>query len=155
MPDADPVRQRDVVDAFFTAARGGDFDALVAVLDPDVVLRADGGALPGASAVVHGAAAVAGRAIMFARPEAFVRPALVNGAAGVVVIADGRPVSVMAFTVVGGRIAEIDSLTDPERLRRLDLVASTVDEPDLIGVRHRHRVSWTRSTATPPAGGGR
>ncbi len=69
VPDADPVRQRDVVDAFFTAARGGDFDALVAVLDPDVVLRADGGALRGASAVVHGAAAVAGRAIMFARPR--------------------------------------------------------------------------------------
>jgi ketosteroid isomerase-like protein len=113
-----------VVDAFFAAARAGDLDGLVAVLDPGVVLRSDGGARrPDASEVLRGAAAVAGRAVLFSRPGALVRPALVNGAAGVVVIADGRPVSVMGFTVRRGRIAEIDSLLDPERLDRLDLTA--------------------------------
>jgi RNA polymerase sigma factor (sigma-70 family) len=118
-PDPDVARQREVVDAFFAATRGGDFDALVAVLDPDVVARSDGG--PGASVVVRGAQAVAGRALMFARPSAMVRQAVVNGAAGVVVTADGRPVSVMAFTVRDGKILEIDTLSDPERLGRLDL----------------------------------
>jgi len=107
-PDVDLARQREVVDAFFAAARGGDFDALVAVLDPDVVLRSDGGvALPSVSVVVHGAAAVAERAVTFARLSPFVRPALVNGAAGVVVAPGGRPVSVMGFTVRGRRIVEI------------------------------------------------
>jgi RNA polymerase sigma-70 factor (ECF subfamily) len=121
-PDADLARQREVVDAFFAAARDGDFDALVAVLDPDVVLRSDGGALrPGVSVVVRGAAAVAERALTFARLSPFVRPALVNGAAGVVVSPRGRPFSVMGFTVAGGRIVAIDALADPERLRRLDL----------------------------------
>jgi RNA polymerase sigma factor (sigma-70 family) len=118
-PDADVVRQREVVDAFFAAARGGDFDALVAVLDPDVVARTDGG--PGASVIVRGAHVVAGRAITFAQPSATLRPALVNGAAGVVITANGRLVSVMAFTVKDGKIVEIDALTDPERLRTLDL----------------------------------
>jgi RNA polymerase sigma factor (sigma-70 family) len=120
-PDPDVARQREVVDAFFAAARGGDFDALVAVLDPDVVARTDGGS--GASVVVRGAAAVAGRALAYARPSALVRPALVNGAAGVVVTVDGRPVSVMAFTVRDGKIVEIDTLSDVERLGRLDLAA--------------------------------
>jgi RNA polymerase sigma-70 factor (ECF subfamily) len=120
-PDPDVSRQREVVDAFFAAARGGDFDALVAVLDPDVVARTDGG--PGASVMVRGAAAVAGRALAYARPSALVRPALVNGAAGVVVTVDGRPVSVMAFTVRDGKIVEIDTLSDVERLGRLDLAA--------------------------------
>jgi RNA polymerase sigma factor (sigma-70 family) len=120
-PDPDVARQREVVDAFFAAARGGDFDALVAVLDPDVVARTDGG--PGASVMVRGAAAVAGRALAYARPSALVRPALVNGAAGVVVTVDGRPVSVMAFTVRDGKIVEIDTLSDVERLGRLDLAA--------------------------------
>jgi RNA polymerase sigma factor (sigma-70 family) len=127
VPDTDLARQREVVDAFFAAARGGDFDALVAVLDPDVVVRSDGGlARPEVSAVVRGASAVAGRALTFAQPSALVRPALVNGAAGVVVIVDGRPVSVMGFTVRHGKIAEIDVLVDPERLGRLDL--SAVDD---------------------------
>jgi RNA polymerase sigma-70 factor (ECF subfamily) len=122
VPDADLQRQRAVVDAFFAAARGGDFEALVALLDPDVVLRADGGVvLQGASAVVHGARAVAGRAIMFARPDAVVRAALVNGAAGVVVMVDGRPFSIMGFTTADGKIAEIDVLVDPERLEGIDL----------------------------------
>jgi RNA polymerase sigma factor (sigma-70 family) len=123
-PDPEPSRQRAVVDAFFAAARDGDFDALVAVLDPDVVLRSDGGTRrPSASMVVHGARAVAERALTFARLSPFVRPALVNGAAGVVVAPRGRPFSVMGFTVAGGRIVAIDSLSDPDRLRELDLTA--------------------------------
>src|SRR5439155_24752408 len=92
-PDRDLARQREVVDAFFAAARDGDLDALVTVLHPDVVLRADGGTRPGASFVVRGAEAVAGRALMFARPSRVARPALVNGAAGVVVTVGGRAVS--------------------------------------------------------------
>ncbi|MGH9250723.1 MAG: RNA polymerase sigma factor SigJ [Acidimicrobiales bacterium] len=123
-PDVDLTRQREVVDAFFAAARDGDFDALVAVLDPDVVLRSDGGAArPGVSVVVQGAEAVAKRAVTFARLSPFVRRALVNGAAGVVVAPGGRPVSVMGFTVRGGRIVEIHSVADPDRLRQLDLPA--------------------------------
>jgi RNA polymerase sigma factor (sigma-70 family) len=122
LPDANLTRQREVVDAFFAAARGGDFAALVAVLDPDVVLRSDGGiARPEASVVVRGARAVAEQALTFARLSPFVRPALVNGVAGVVVAPRGRPVSVMGFTVRGGRIFAIDALADPARLRQLDL----------------------------------
>jgi RNA polymerase sigma factor (sigma-70 family) len=119
VPDADLAAQRRVVDAFFAAARDGDFEGLVAVLDPDVVSRGDGG--PGASAVARGARDVAARALTFARLAPFVRPALVNGAAGAVVAPRGEPFSVMGFTVVGGRIVEIDAITDPERLRVLDL----------------------------------
>jgi RNA polymerase sigma-70 factor (ECF subfamily) len=120
VPDPDLARQRDVADAFFLAARGGDFDALIAVLDPDVVLRSDGGVRrPTASGVIHGAAAVARQALMFARPTAHLRPALVNGAAGVVVTVGGRPVAVMGFTVAAGRIVEIDVIADPERVRRI------------------------------------
>jgi RNA polymerase sigma factor (sigma-70 family) len=122
VPDADLAGQRRVVDAFFAAARDGDFDALVAVLDPDVVSRTDGGTLrSGATGVVRGAREVAARALTFARLSPFVRPALVNGAAGAVVAPRGEPFSVMGFTVVGGRIVEIDAITDPERLRELDL----------------------------------
>jgi RNA polymerase sigma-70 factor (ECF subfamily) len=122
VPDTDLARQREVVDAFFAAARDGDFDALVAVLDPDVVLRSDGGtARPKISSLVHGAEEVASQALMFTRLSPFVRPALVNGAAGVVVAPGGRPFSVMGFTVRGGRIVEIDAISDPERLRQLDL----------------------------------
>ena len=121
-PDADLARQREVVDAFFAAARQGDFDALVALLDPDVVARSDGGVLrPGATAVVRGAEEVAKRALTYARLGPFVRPALVNGAAGVVVAPGGRPFTVMGFTVVGGKIVEIDAVADPERLSHLDL----------------------------------
>jgi RNA polymerase sigma-70 factor (ECF subfamily) len=123
-PDPDLARQREVVDAFFAAAHHGDLDALVAVLDPDVVLRSDGGtAHPEASGVLHGAAAVAGRALMVAQPSALKRPALVNGAAGVVITLGGQPVAVMGFTVSGGKIAEIDVIIDPERLLRLGLPA--------------------------------
>ena len=124
-PDPDLARQRDVVDAFFLAARGGDFGALVALLDPDVVLRIDAGARrPAASMVVHGAAAVARQARsglrpIFARQVVHLRPALVNGAAGVVVTLGGQPMTVMGFTVAEGKIAEIDAIADPERVRRI------------------------------------
>jgi RNA polymerase sigma factor (sigma-70 family) len=122
VPDPDLAGQRRVVDAFFAAARDGDFEALVAVLDPDVVLRSDGGELRrSATLMVHGAQEVASRALTFARLTPYVRPALVNGAAGVVVAPRGRPFSVMGFTVSGGRIVEIDSVSDPARLRELDL----------------------------------
>jgi len=121
-PDPDIARQREVVDAFFAAAHRGDFDALVAVLDPDVVLRSDGGtAHPEVSVVLHGASAVAGQALTLAQPSILKRPALVNGAAGVVVTMGGRPVAVMGFTVSRGKIVEIDAIIDPERLLRLDL----------------------------------
>jgi RNA polymerase sigma factor (sigma-70 family) len=119
-PDPDLARQRDVVDAFFLAARGGDFDALVALLDPDVVLRADFGARrPAASMVLHGAAAVARQALMGALPAAHLHPALVNGAAGVVVTVGGRPFAVLGFTVAEGKIVEVDAIADPERVRRI------------------------------------
>jgi RNA polymerase sigma factor (sigma-70 family) len=122
VPDADLARQREVVDAFLAAARGGDFDALLAVLDPDVVVRSDLGAVPpGASRVVRGAPAVAEQALTFARLSPFAQPALVNGAAGLVVARHGRPFSVMGFTITGGKIVEIDILVDPERLHQLDL----------------------------------
>ncbi|WP_308466528.1 sigma-70 family RNA polymerase sigma factor [Rathayibacter soli] len=121
-PDVDRSAQRKVVAAFFTAARAGDFEGLIAVLHPDVVLRSDGGNLrPDASQVLRGIAAVTSRATMFSRTDAVVHPALVNGSTGVVVTVDGRPVSVMCFLVINGKILEIQSLIDPERLKRLDL----------------------------------
>jgi RNA polymerase sigma factor (sigma-70 family) len=119
-PDADPTAQREVVDAFLAAARDGDFDALVAVLDPDVLLRADRGAA-GASREVRGAATVARQAITYSRLGLFVRPALINGLAGAVSIRDGQPFSIMSFTVWDRKIVEIDILADPPRLRQLDL----------------------------------
>jgi RNA polymerase sigma factor (sigma-70 family) len=119
-PDPDLARQRDVVDAFFAAARGGDFDALVAVLDPDVVLRSDfGERRAAASRVTRGAAAVARQAVIGALPNAQLHPALVNGAAGVVVTVGGRPFAVLGFTVTEGRIVEIDAIADPDRVRRI------------------------------------
>jgi RNA polymerase sigma factor (sigma-70 family) len=120
--DADLATQWEVVDAFLAAARHGDFDALVAVLDPDVVLRADGGAVrAGASHEVRGARAVAGQALLWSRVDLTMRRALVNGAAGMVAVRDGQPFSVSAVTVRGGRIVEFDILADPERLAQLDL----------------------------------
>jgi RNA polymerase sigma-70 factor (ECF subfamily) len=120
-PDVDLSRQRAVVDAFFAAARGGDFDALVAVLDPDVVLREDLG--PAAASVVRGAAAVAGQAMLFSNPNAILHPAVVNGAAGVVVTIDGGPFAVIGFTVRKGRIVEVDVIADPERARNVAAAA--------------------------------
>ncbi len=120
-PDADLSEQREVVDAFFAAARHGDFEALVAVLDPDVVARADGG--PGVSVITRGAAAVAGNAMAYAQPPEVSRPVLVNGVPGVVVAPAGRVVSVLAFTIRAGKVVALDALTDPDRLSRLDLTA--------------------------------
>jgi len=121
-PDPDVARQREVVDAFFAAAHEGDLDALVAVLDPDVVLRSDGGAAhPQLSTVLRGPAAIAKRTLMIADPSAPKRPALVNGAAGVVVMLGGQPFAVIGFTVSRGKIVEIDAIADPDRLGRLDL----------------------------------
>jgi RNA polymerase sigma factor (sigma-70 family) len=120
IPDADLTRQREVVDAFLAAARGGDFDALLAVLDPDVVLRTDRPALPsGALRETHGAAAVARRAMVGGARAA--QPALVNGAVGVIVAPRGRLLMVLLFTIRHGKIVEIDAVADPERLRHLDL----------------------------------
>ena len=124
IPDPDLARQRAVVDALFSAARSGDFDALVALLHPDVVLRVDvGPSRPGASMIVRGAAAVARQARLGANPAAILHPALINGAAGVVITLNGQPHGVMAFTVVHGQVAELDIFADPERVRR---VASAV-----------------------------
>jgi RNA polymerase sigma-70 factor (ECF subfamily) len=120
-PDRDLARQRRVVDAFFAASRDGDFDALLKVLDPDVELRIDGGVLRAdASLMLRGADAVAGHTATYARLYPFVKPALVNGAAGAVVAPPGGVLSVMAFTVTNGRIAQIDALLDPARLAQLD-----------------------------------
>jgi RNA polymerase sigma factor (sigma-70 family) len=121
-PDADLDVQRQVVDAFLAASRNGDFDALLELLDPDVVLRVDGGVVPGGTSMeVRGAAAVAGRARMFPQLGLDMRPALINGTAGAVSILDGQPFSVGAVIVMGGKIVEIDILADPARLRHLDL----------------------------------
>jgi RNA polymerase sigma factor (sigma-70 family) len=140
-PDHDLARQREVVDAFFSAARGGDFDALVAVLDPHVVLRIDAGAWrPKASMEIHGAAAVARQArvglqSIVTRPVVDLRPALVNGAAGVVVTLGGQPITVMGFTVAGGRIAEIDAIADPERVARIAGALVSGDQDVVTAVR--------------------
>jgi RNA polymerase sigma-70 factor (ECF subfamily) len=126
VPAVDPnlARQRKVVDAFFAAARARDFDALVRVLDPDVVVRSDGGtAHPQAFQVLRGAKTVAHMAIAFARRSLSVLPVLVNGAAGVLIVADGHPIRVMGFTVSRGKIVTIDRIGDPERLNKLDLAA--------------------------------
>ncbi|GAA3962193.1 sigma-70 family RNA polymerase sigma factor [Actinoplanes auranticolor] len=123
-PDPDLARQRQVVDAFFAASRAGDFEALVAVLDPDVILRSDAGpGRPRLNVVLRGASTVAGQAFTARRLSPFVHPALVNGAAGVVVVVNGRLFSVMAFTVVAGRVVAIDVLADADRLAKLDLTA--------------------------------
>jgi outer membrane translocation and assembly module TamA len=118
-PDPDLERQREVVDAFLAASREGDFDALLAVLDPGVVLRADFGG--GMTREVRGAEAVARQAQAYSRLDLVVLPALINGAVGAVSTLDGRPYSVGAVTVRGGRIVELDFLADPERLAQLDL----------------------------------
>jgi RNA polymerase sigma-70 factor (ECF subfamily) len=120
--NASPLEQRRVVDAFLAAARDGDFEGLVSLLDPEIVLRSDGGSLrPNLSAFVRGAAEVAGRAMSFHQPMEWIHAALVNGVAGVVVAPEGRPFSVIAFTVRDGKVVAIDALADPERLARLDL----------------------------------
>jgi RNA polymerase sigma-70 factor, ECF subfamily len=130
-PDADLRGQREIVDAFLAASREGDFEALIAILDPDVVLRADGGAARAAgSRLVRGAQAVAKQTLTFARSGAGEpTPALVNGGAGAVIAVRGRPVSVAGFTIRHGRIVEIDILADPVRLQQLDLDVLDHDPP--------------------------
>jgi ketosteroid isomerase-like protein len=119
-PDGDIAAQREVVDAFFAAGRGGDFERLVAVLHPDVVLRGDFG---GPLRVVTGAAAVAKQARLYGGAGREARAATVNGAAGAVIFVKGRPVSVMAFVVADGKVIAIDVLADASRIARLDLSA--------------------------------
>jgi RNA polymerase sigma-70 factor (ECF subfamily) len=125
-PDTDLNRQRRVVDAFLAASRGGDFEALLAVLDPDVVLRADAGAAsagsgPAVSKVVHGAKAVVEQAVTFAKLAPRTQPAIVNGAAGVVTVVGGQVFAVMGVTTRNDKITEIYILADPVRISRLNL----------------------------------
>ena len=130
VPDVNLTRQREVVDALLAAARSGDFAGLLAVLDPEVVLRVDGGLVPaGASRVVRGSRAVAGQALAFSRLGLVVRTALVNGAAGCVSFLDGQPFAVLALTVTGGKIVEIDILADPARLKQLDFTTIAAEGP--------------------------
>jgi RNA polymerase sigma factor (sigma-70 family) len=122
VPDPDLGRQREVVDAFLAATREGDFEALIELLDPDVVLRADSGPVPApATQVVRGSRAVAELALVWSRVARFSRPALVNGTVGIVTAPGGRLQSVGGITIKDGRIVEIDILADPERLAQLDL----------------------------------
>ena len=121
-PGADRSRQREIVEAFLAASRRGDFEALLALLDPDVVVTADPAAAPpGAALQARGAAAAAGQALTFSRRARYGQPALVNGAVGIVVAPRGRLLTVLRFEFAGGRIAAIDVIADPQRLRRLDL----------------------------------
>jgi RNA polymerase sigma factor (sigma-70 family) len=122
IPDGDLAAQREAVDAFFAAGRSGDFDRLVSVLHPDVVLRGDFG--PGTAGFrAEGASSVAKLARSYAGPEREVRAAAVNGAAGAVIFVTGQPTAIMGFLVRGGRVAAIDVLADPERIARIDLSA--------------------------------
>lgn len=120
IPEVDLTQQRKVVDAFLTAVRGGDFEALLAVLDPDVVLRSDH--IPAGLKEIRGARTIAEQALMFSRLAESAQPVLVNGAVGIVGwLPSGQPFSVMVFNVRGGRIVEIDVVRDRDRLSRLDL----------------------------------
>jgi RNA polymerase sigma-70 factor, ECF subfamily len=130
VPDADLRRQREVVDAFVAASRDGDFGALLAILHPDAVLRADRAAPADARTELHGARAVAERAVLYSSLALSARPALVNGAAGLIVAPRGEPFSVLAFTVTGGKIVEIEVYADPERIRQLNLAAIVTNGRD-------------------------
>jgi RNA polymerase sigma-70 factor (ECF subfamily) len=120
VPDPDLARQREVVDAFLAAARRGDFDGLMSLLDPDVVLRADRAAVPpGTPTEIRGAAIIANQALRGGARAA--QPALVNGSVGVVIAPRGKLLMVLGFSIAGGRIVEMTATADPERLRQLDL----------------------------------
>ena len=122
--DADLRQQRRVVDAFLAAAQEGDFERLVAVLDPEIVLRADGGAIKAMSRLVRGAQAVAAQAATFSKVALTTQVVLVNGNIGLVCrLPDGRLFSVIGFTIADGKVVEMDILADPDRLNRLDLSA--------------------------------
>lgn len=128
-PDADLARQREVVEAFVAASRAGDFEALVAVLDPDVALRAS--TRSNVSTLVRGASDVAAQALSFARLSPHARLVLVNHTAGLLAVRGGRPTSVLAFTISAGRITAIDVVADPERLRGIDApLLRCPDTPD-------------------------
>ena len=120
-PNADPGRQRQIVDAFLAALRNGDFEALVAVLDPDVLLRDDSAGLPGGVAQLRGAPAVGRYALGFSRSAQFVEPALVNGAVGLAVVPQGQIMGALGFTCSDGKITEIDMISEPGRLQDVDL----------------------------------
>ena len=146
-PDTDRAAQRAVVDAFFAAAHGGDLSKLAALLHPDVILRADGGAArPQASALLHGAEAVARRAATFVQILQ-VHPSLVNGAPGAVLTDKGRPVALLGFAIVAGKVAAIDAITDPDRLSRIDLPV-----PGVPGTQAR-RLAMTDAHAASPQSG--
>jgi len=120
--ETDPARQREVLSAFLAASREGDFAGLLAVLDPDVVLRADAGSGPmGPSRLLRGASEVAAQAMSYAPMARLARPVLVNGAPGHLIARDGRPLVVIGVTSRNGKITEIDILADPDRLSRLNL----------------------------------
>jgi RNA polymerase sigma-70 factor (ECF subfamily) len=126
-PETDPRRQRTVIDAFLAAARNGDFQALIRMLHPDVVLRADAGDGPfGPSRVLHGADAVAAQAVRFAPMSRFIVPAMINGAAGAVAMPHGRAAAVLSVTISAGQIIEMNILADPVRLARIDFSALPV-----------------------------
>jgi RNA polymerase sigma-70 factor (ECF subfamily) len=118
VPGADLTRERAIAGAFLAAARRGDFDALLEALDPDVVVRSNG------TEAIRGAAAVAGRAFPFTRIAQVTLPALINGAAGVITAAHGRPVTLVAFTITGAKIVAIDLTDDPRRIVQLDVLLS-------------------------------
>ena len=122
--NADVKRQREVVEAFLAATREGDFEALLAVLDPNVVLRADGGSVErGISKVVRCAQAVASQAVMYSQLAPFARSVLVNGVPGFMTVVDGKPISILGLTVSKGKVVEMNILADPDRLNQLDLPA--------------------------------
>jgi RNA polymerase sigma factor (sigma-70 family) len=118
---ADLARQRQIVDAFLAALRHGDFEALVAHLDPDVLVRDDSAGLPGGASTMRGARPVAAYALRYARAARFVRPALVDGAPGLAIVPLGRVFGALRFTITGGAITEIELISDRERLRHVDL----------------------------------
>jgi RNA polymerase sigma factor (sigma-70 family) len=131
-PDTNHVKQQEVVDAFLAASRDGDFEGLLAVLHPDIVLRADAGSAPiGPSQIVRGARSVAAQALRFADLAQFAHRVLVNGAPGLIAVPNGHPAALLSATVRGGLIVEIDILADPDRLSRLDLTA--IDFGDSAG----------------------
>jgi RNA polymerase sigma factor (sigma-70 family) len=119
----DRARQRRVVDAFLAALREGDFDALVTVLDPEVVLRDDSAGLPGGAATMRGARAVGAYALKFSRGARFVRPALVDGTPGLAIRLPGRLIGALGFTIDADTITAIDMISDRGRLRHVDLAA--------------------------------
>ncbi|KOX18557.1 RNA polymerase sigma 70 [Streptomyces sp. NRRL F-6491] len=131
-PAPDPRRRREIADAFLTAANGGDFEGLLAVLDPDVVLRADGGRLMAAtSQVVRGARAVVSQALAYSRFRKAVLRVVANGEPAVLSVVDGRPAALMVFTIAGDRIVELHILADPERLATLDLTQEELARAEL------------------------